>query len=36
MTVDAIKEEIGHLSERERRQLLDWLEELAEEAWAAR
>ena len=33
MTVDAIKEEIGHLSEQERKQLLDWLEEQEEEAW---
>jgi hypothetical protein len=33
MTVEAIKEEIGHLSEQERKQLLDWLEELEEEAW---
>ena len=33
MTVEAIKEEIGHLSEEERKQLLGWLEELEEEAW---
>jgi len=33
MTVEAIKEEIGHLSEQERKQLLDWLEEMEEEAW---
>jgi len=33
MTVEAIKEEIGHLSEPERKQLLDWLEEQEEEAW---
>jgi hypothetical protein len=33
MTVDAIKQEIGHLSEQERKELLDWLEELDEEAW---
>lgn len=33
MTVEAIKEEIAHLSEQERRQLFDWLEELEEQAW---
>ena len=33
MTVEAIKEEIGHLSEQERKQRLDWLEELEEQAW---
>jgi hypothetical protein len=33
MTVEAIKQEIGHLSEPERKLLLDWLEELEEEAW---
>ena len=33
MTVEAIKEEIGHLAEHERKQLLDWLEEMEEEAW---
>lgn len=33
MTVEAIKEEIGHLSEEERKQLLDWLEEVEEETW---
>ena len=33
MTVEAIKQEIGHLSERERKQVLDWLEEIEEEAW---
>ena len=33
MTVDAIKLEIGHLSEEERKQLLDWLGELEQEAW---
>jgi hypothetical protein len=33
MTVEAIKEEIGHLSEPERKQLLDWLEEQEEDAW---
>jgi len=33
MTVEAIKEEIGHLSEQERKHLLDWLEELEEQAW---
>jgi hypothetical protein len=33
MTVEAIKEEIGNLSETERKQLLDWLEDLEEEVW---
>ena len=33
MMVEAIKEEIGHLSEQERKHLLDWLEELEEQAW---
>lgn len=33
MTVEAIKEEIAHLSEQERKQLSDWLEELEEQAW---
>ena len=33
MTVEALKNEIGHLSEPERKELLDWLEELEEEAW---
>ena len=33
MTVEAIKEEIGHLSEQERKQRLDCLEELEEQAW---
>ena len=33
MNVEAIKEEIGHLPESERKQLLDWLEEQEEEAW---
>ena len=33
MTVEAIKQEIGRLSEPERKLLLDWLEELEEEAW---
>ena len=33
MTVQALKEEIGHLSEQERRQLLDWLEKIDQEAW---
>jgi hypothetical protein len=33
MTVEAIKDAIVHLSEPERKQLVDWLEELEEEAW---
>ena len=33
MTVEALKVEIGHLSEQERKELFDWLEELEEEAW---
>ena len=33
MNVEAIKEEIGRLSEQERRELLDWLEDLEEQAW---
>lgn len=33
MTVEAIKEEISHLSEQERKQLADWLEELEAQAW---
>lgn len=33
VTVEAIKDEISHLSEQERTQLFDWLEELKEQAW---
>ena len=33
MTVDAIKQEIGQLSAKERVQLLEWLEALEEDAW---
>lgn len=33
MTIEAIKEEIGLLSDQERRLLLDWLEEVDEDAW---
>lgn len=33
MTVEAIKDAIVHLSEPERKQLADWLEELEEDAW---
>lgn len=33
MTVDAIKQEISHLSEPERKELIDWIEELEEQAW---
>ncbi|MDQ2945027.1 MAG: hypothetical protein M3Y27_03655 [Acidobacteriota bacterium] len=33
MTVEAIKQEISHLSEPERKQLIDWIEELEEQAW---
>ncbi len=33
MTVEALKEEIEHLSEPERKELLDWLEEMEEEPW---
>ena len=33
MTVEAIKDAIVHLSDQERRQLADWLEEMEEEAW---
>jgi len=33
MTVNAIKEEIGHLCEEDRKQLLSWLEEQEEQAW---
>lgn len=33
MTVEAIKDAIVHLSESERKQLVDWFEELEEDAW---
>jgi hypothetical protein len=33
MTVEAIKDAIVHLSERERKQLADWFEDLEEDAW---
>lgn len=33
MTVEAIKEAIGHLSEPERKQLAAWFEEMEEEDW---
>ena len=33
MTVEAIKQEIGHLPEQERKQLLDWLEQVEKHAW---
>jgi hypothetical protein len=33
MTVEAIKEEIVHLSEPDRKELFDWLKELKEQAW---
>ena len=33
MTVEAIKEEISHLSEQERKELADWIEEMEEQAW---
>ena len=33
MTVEAIKQEISHLSEPERKELVDWIEELEEQAW---
>ena len=33
MTVEAIKEEIGRLSDQERKGLLDWLEEIEEGIW---
>jgi hypothetical protein len=33
MTVEAIKEEISHLSDEERKQLFDWIEELEEHDW---
>ncbi len=33
MTVDAIKEEISHLSEQERKEIFDWLEEAEEQVW---
>ena len=33
MTVEAIKQEISHLSEPERKELVDWIEELEEKAW---
>ena len=33
MTVEGIKDAIVHLSDEERKQLTDWLEELEEEAW---
>ena len=33
MTVQAIKAAIEQLTERERRELADWFEELEEEAW---
>jgi len=32
-TVEIIKEVIVHLSEPERKQIADWIEELEEEAW---
>ena len=32
MTVEAIKDEIGHLSDQERKQIFDWLEELEDQA----
>jgi len=33
MTVEKIKEAIVHLSESDRKQLADWMEELEEEEW---
>ncbi len=33
MTVEAIKQEISDLSAPERKQLIDWIEELEEQAW---
>jgi hypothetical protein len=33
MTVEMIKEAIVHLSESDRKQLAEWLEELEEEEW---
>ena len=33
MTVEALKEEIAHLSEPERKHLVDWLEEMEDQAW---
>jgi hypothetical protein len=33
MTVEKIKEAIVHLSESDRKQLAEWLEELEEEEW---
>ena len=33
MTVEAIKDAIAHLSDADRRQLADWIEELEERAW---
>ncbi len=33
MTIEAIKQEIGHLSAQDQKQLLDWLEERENEAW---
>jgi hypothetical protein len=33
MTVDALKQEISHLSEPERKELIGWIEELEEQAW---
>jgi hypothetical protein len=33
MTVEAIKEAIAQLSDADRRQLADWIEELEEGAW---
>jgi thiamine pyrophosphate-dependent acetolactate synthase large subunit-like protein len=35
MTVQAIKAAIEQLTERERRELADWFEQLEEEAWDA-
>jgi hypothetical protein len=35
MTVEAIKAAIGQLTEPERRELADWLEQLEEQAWDA-
>jgi hypothetical protein len=33
MTLEAIKEAIGHLPEPDRRKLADWLADLEEHAW---
>ncbi len=33
MTAEAIKQEISHLSEVDRKQLMDWIGELEEQAW---